>query len=122
MSNRKALGVIAGIILALGVILALVPTSVNSGQVDCGSALAPDTSAASAAEFGDAIADAFRGGDGSDDGGYVALCEDRVSTQRLFAFPIAGVGALALLFLVLTAQQQPRTPAPMEEESDVAAD
>jgi hypothetical protein len=115
MSNRKALAVLAGIILALGVILALVPTSVSSGEVSCGSALAPDsgtTSDASLAEFKDAIGDAYRGGDGTDNGGYVALCEDRVSTQRFIAFPIAGVGALVLAFLLLTASSQVQAQEP----------
>jgi hypothetical protein len=40
----------------------------------------------------------------------VALCEDRVSTQRFIAFPIAGVGALVLAFLLLTASSQAQEP------------
>ncbi len=92
---------IAGVVLVLGIVLVLVPTSV-SGGVGCGSALAPDTTSASAAEFGEGLEDVYAGGDGSDTGGYVAACEDRVSTQRFIAFPIIGIGALALLFLALS--------------------
>jgi hypothetical protein len=121
MNNRKALAVIAGIVLALGFILAVVPTHVSGGEVPCGSALAPDDSKANAAEFGDAIGDIYRGGDGSDDGGYVALCEDRVSTQRMIAFPVAGVSALALLFLGLTAQQISSQRADDEQPAEPAA-
>ncbi|MGY1830157.1 hypothetical protein ACI8AA_06960 [Geodermatophilus sp. SYSU D01180] len=122
MSNRAAAAVIAGIVLVIGIILAFVPISVSSGEVGCGSALSSDTSTASAAEFGDAIADAYRGGDGSDDGAYVALCDDRVFTQRLLAFPVVIVGALALLFLGLTTPHYQAQASSVNEPDAAPAD
>jgi hypothetical protein len=89
MSTRGALAVIAGIVLALGVVLAFLPVSIDDGDIDCGAALQLSASQASAEDM-------VNGGD------HLARCEDRVGTQRLFAFPLVGVGALGLLFLGLT--------------------
>lgn len=94
MTTRKAAAVIAGLVLAIGLLLLFVPVSV-AGDVDCGSAVAPDSIGAIGAEFSDAL-----NGRSTD---YQVMCDERVSTQRLIAFSIAGIGALALLFVVLTA-------------------
>lgn len=100
MSTRGALAVVAAIVLAAGVLLALLPVSVADG-VGCGSAISPEPNAAMAAEFGASLEDAFAGGTGDADGGFQALCEDRVTAQRLAAFPLVGIGVLALVFLAL---------------------
>ncbi|MBM7804969.1 hypothetical protein JOD57_000806 [Geodermatophilus bullaregiensis] len=44
-----------------------------------------------------------------------------MSSQRLLAFPVAGVGALALLFLMLTAQQPQRQASTQQDEPDAAS-
>ncbi len=105
MSTRGALAVIAAVVIAVGFLLALLPVSANG--VACGSALGPDSSKASAAEFRVSLEDAFAGGDGDVNGGFQASCEDRVTTQRLVAYPLAGVGGLALVFLALTSKGKP---------------
>lgn len=104
MSTRGALAVIAAVVLGFGLLLALIPVSAN--DVGCGSAISPDSSAAGAAEFGEDLESAYAGGSGVD-GGFRAACEDRVTTQRLTAFPIAGIGVLALGFLALTSKGKP---------------
>jgi hypothetical protein len=115
MEPRKAVGWLALAVAVLGVALALWPTSVAGGRVGCGSALSPSSSEASAEEFGDSISDVYAGGDGSDNGGYVALCDDRVGSQRLVAFPVIGLGVLVGAFLVVTAAQT--KPAPILDDS-----
>lgn len=123
MSNRKALGVIAGLVVLVGLILLFVPTAVAGGDVGCGSAMSPSSADAIGAELGDALSDIYAGGDGSDDGGYQALCDDRIGTQRVVAWSIVGVGALVLLFLFLTAQHKTRwdPPAAAPEGSEPLA-
>jgi hypothetical protein len=120
MINRKALGVIAGAVLVLGFILALVPTSVSGRDVlisggdvvGCGSALSPDPKEAYSADIADVFRDVLADRDADRDGGFRALCEDRVTTQRLISFPIAGVAALAMLYLLGTRQPTRAQPTP----------
>ena len=92
--------------MTAGALLALLPVSV-ADDVGCGSALSPDSSEVGAAEFGASLEDAFAGGTGDVDGGFQAMCDERVTTQRLVAFPLVGIGALAMVFLVLTSQSKP---------------
>jgi hypothetical protein len=98
MSTRGALAVVAAIVLAVGFLLAVLP--VSSGGVGCGNAFSPSSDEASAADFSETI----RGTDTGDGSTHVESCEGRVSTQRLVAFPLAGVGFLGLLFLGLIGQ------------------
>ncbi len=93
MSPRKAAAVVAGIVLAVGLLLAVNPLSVGGAGVGCGSALAPSQTEALRADvngpFG--ITTLYR-----------AACDEEVGEQRTLAFPILGVAALALVFLWLT--------------------
>jgi hypothetical protein len=107
METRKALGVMAGIVLLIGIALALWPTHIAGGRVSCGSALSPDSTDAIRAEFGDALSDIYAGGKGSDDSGYTTSCQDRVGTQKTIAFSIVGLGVLAGVFLMLTSKGHP---------------
>lgn len=118
MSTRGALAVIAGILLALGVVLAFVPVSIDD-DVTCGSAVtgADDspTSEAALADYSSALGDAYRGGSYENKGAHVAQCEDRVGTQRLIAFPLVGVGTLALIFVGLTSARSRTVDQPPSE-------
>lgn len=124
MSNRKAAAILAGAILFIGLVVGYWPLSTDRGYVTeehgdtvaCGSAFGGLSSEADAAEFGGAIRDIYDGGDGSDDGGYVELCQGKVSSQRVIAFVVGGLGALGLAFLGLTRPQAPPTAAPQEEQ------
>jgi len=100
MSSRRAIGVLAGIVLLLGMILALTPLSVDGGteSIGCGSAYSPSYTSAE-------IQDIVNGGDALD------RCEDKVGGRRSVAYPLAGAAALTLLFLGLTAQHKTRWDA-----------
>lgn len=101
MGTRRALGVIAGLVLLVGLVLAVVPLSVDGGAVDCGSAFMPS-------EAGAFIEDVDRG-PFSD---LVGECEDTVSARRYLAYGLAGAGGLVLLFLWLSGQHRTRWDSP----------
>lgn len=89
--------------MALGVVLALLPVSV--GDVRCGTAISGTGEGLTEAHFADVqadFADALGGGRGDGGTDYATRCEDRVTTQRLVAFPVAAAGIIALVFLGLT--------------------
>lgn len=107
MSNRRALGVIAAAVLLVGFVLAVLPLSLDARfdgeQISCGTAFSGDTADAERAARINALTEAFSTGIYPDErDGFVAACEDRISTQRMIAFPLMGVGVLVLLFLGLT--------------------
>lgn len=101
MGTRRALGVIAGLVLLVGLVLALLPLSVDGGAVDCGSAFMPS-------EAGAFIADVDRG-PFSDLAGE---CEAAVSARRYLAYGLAGAGGLVLLFLWLSGPHRTRWDSP----------
>lgn len=103
MSPRKAVAVIAGVLLALGLVLAVtsLSTGLGSSKLSCGSALDPSYIAA---DIQDIVEPQLFGS-------YVADCRDVVSGRRLIAFPLAGAAALALAFIWLTGEHKTRWDA-----------
>jgi hypothetical protein len=96
MSTRGAAAVIVGLVLAIGLIFGLVPHSVPAefGAVSCGSAFNPDKLSVSGANIVAAMS-----GSATD---FDQQCSDALSTPRLIALGLIGVGALTLLFVGLT--------------------
>lgn len=109
METRKALSILAGLVLAIGIIAAIWPTHVSGGDVRCGTALSPQRSSAVAAELVNDINVSL--GQSAELADYTALCDDRIGTQRLIAYPVAAVGALGGLFLFMTGQHKTRWDA-----------
>lgn len=115
MSNRKAIGIIAGVIAIIGLAIGLWPLSTDQGylvdgsrDVSCGSAFTGLSDDVDVAEFGAAVRDVYAGGDG-DDGGLTAICTDALFSQRALALITLGVGAAVLLFIVLTGDRARQT-------------
>lgn len=101
---------VAGIVLIVGFLLAITPLSVGRADVGCGTALSPSITEALEADldgpFG--ITSVYR-----------AACDEEVSDRRMLAFPILGVGALALVFLWLTRDgMTTRWDTPTESPAD----
>lgn len=115
MTNRKAVGIIAGVVLLIGLVLLFVPTSVSGGAdpVGCGNALSGGTDIGD--EFREQLEDIYSGGTGELD--LDSQCADRLMTQRLIAWPIAGVGAAVLGFLALTGSATGARPVHRQDES-----
>jgi hypothetical protein len=112
MVLRVLAGLTAAVLLVIGGI-ALTDTvtvpSVRRDAIGCGSGLAPDSSRAvllgRAEEFNNQLA-------GKRPGNrivtYTRACDDAISARRLWAWPLAGLGALGLLVLVV--RQVRRSP------------
>lgn len=112
MQNRSAAAVLAGVVVAVGLIAGIWQLSVDRGfthvtdgdTVACGSAFGglddnPDLS-------------------DSDGAGYRLRCEDKLSSQRTMAFLIMGLGALGLGWHALTWKPEPPTRRLVDEEDD----
>lgn len=115
MSTRAAAGILAALLFVAGLLVGLIPHHVSvsgTDSVTCGSAFAPDTGEADGASFGSDLSAIYEG-NGMDAGtDYVAQCREAVSTPRIFAIVLLSVGALAGLFLLLTASQTSKSPRP----------
>lgn len=128
MSNRKAAAVIAVAVLAIGLVIGFWQLSIDreyrtdDGRTDvsCGSAFGGLDDDADAAEFGGAIRDAYAGGDGTDNGGYVDRCQEKLASQRLIALVVVGLGALGLAWLALTSSATGPTQLAETQPSDDA--
>lgn len=121
MTNRKAAGILAGLVLFVGVILLFVPTSVSGGSdpVGCGNAVSGGTDIGD--EFREQLEDIYSGGTGNLD--LDAQCGDRLMTQRLIAWPVAGLGVAVLAFLALTANRAATAEAgPRGHDSGITGD
>ncbi len=94
---------VAGIVLAVGFLLAINPLSVgNPGAgVGCGSALAPSHTEALDADLDGPLGITTL---------YRAACDEEVGEQRGLAFPILGLAGLVLVFLWLTRDHKARLP------------
>lgn len=104
MNTRGAAAVVAGLLLIVGFALSISVVSIDfSGPINCGSAVAPDRSTLDAGTpSGEAeVFDSIR-----------ARCDEALSGRRAVAFPVAGVGALGLVFIGLTAFQRRQATAP----------
>lgn len=88
MSSRRAVLVIAGVVLLVGLVFAFAP--VTTGGISCGNAFASSTSEAAGADLFET---------GSD---YVGACEDALTSRRWIAFGLMGLAGLVLLFGLLT--------------------
>ncbi|MGY1607259.1 hypothetical protein [Geodermatophilus sp. SYSU D00700] len=101
MYNRKALRFVAGVLMAIGCLLLLLPLSARAtaDAVGCGSAL--DLSGREATEqfLDDLESNIDGGGLRREDIDWRALCADRIETQRMIAWPLVVAGGLALLYL-----------------------
>lgn len=97
MDRRIALGLIALVGVALGLVLGLIPVGDN-----CGSAFAPDYSRAQ-------LADGLGPGDSAVDD-----CRAAVGDRRPFAYGLLALGALAALLAVAV----PASPRKDKSESD----
>ena len=104
MSTRRAAAVIAGLLLAIGLFVGLSPVSV-ADDTTCGSAFMPTTRVAEAKTVVGLTTDGPAATD------YLALCNDAIGVRRLLAIPLAGLGAIAGLFLLLTAKADESTSA-----------
>jgi hypothetical protein len=84
------------------------PSYENGKQVVCGSAFMPDHT--------DAAAYDLVGGSTGTGTGYEAACSDALSTPRIAAFGMVGIGVLTLLFCGLTIRPEVRRPVAASEE------
>lgn len=105
MKITRALVVVAGLVLSLGLILAAAPT--HAGSVSCGSALTgARTGTLSDAQLADqaaSIDQALLAGDGPQTS-VVSQCQSAVTVHRAISFPLVGVGALALVGVAVAMQ------------------
>ena len=110
MQPRRAVAVIAALVLGLGVLLSVVPVSIPGGgiDVDCGSVFSPSISEALDRE----IEETFSGGPVLSGGDYLDRCDERLSGQSAIVWPLVGLGGLALVYLFLTTQHTTRWDAP----------
>lgn len=99
--------------MVIGFVVLLLPTSASGAG--CGSALQPDSLGAIEADFADAL-------QGSSAVDHQAECESRLSTQRVMGLVVGGVGGLALLFLVLTANATAREDRQSERSSETGSE
>jgi len=120
VSTKAAVGVLALVVAVVGLIVGLVPHSipvagdVQQSSLSCGSAFAPKdvTSDATLLESEQAIGQAISGyGQPTTASAYVAQCSDAVSTPRVIALVLLGLGALAGLFLLMTNTARRPSPA-----------
>ncbi len=104
MTPRRAAAVVAGIVLTVGLLMAINPLTVDgaNAKLDCGTALSPSYTEARQADMDLPF-------------GFPALhraaCDEAVGEQRGLAFPILGVAGLALVFLWLTRDHETRQDA-----------
>jgi hypothetical protein len=123
MNKRAAWAVLAGVTLLVGLVLAIVPTSVSTGSgsdISCGSAVDPDSAQALRADFEIGLRD-VRNDDRRDSyTQFQGACEQNIFVQRLIAFPVAGVGMLGLSYLGMTTAQR-RSGSPADEPSALDA-
>ncbi|CAA0096552.1 Uncharacterised protein [Mycolicibacterium vanbaalenii] len=99
MKVRLIFVAVGAVALLVGIVGLVVPVSVSAGQgeaVSCGSAIAPDLSAARANDdaseanvpvFGEVLVDP----------NYVRLCEKDLEDRRLWTITLGAVGALTIV-------------------------
>jgi hypothetical protein len=109
MSSRGAVGVIAGIVFLVGVVIGYIPHSLPGdgviGTITCGTPFSPDNASAAGTDLGSAAA-----GVTTD---FAQQCSNALGTPRIISFVLIGVAVLVGLFALLTAGQAARTqPAP----------
>ncbi|MGY1666979.1 hypothetical protein [Geodermatophilus sp. SYSU D00696] len=120
MTSSKLLRLVTGVVLAIGILLLVLPTSASAlgDVVGCGSALDPSLREAIAQDIDDMLS----GGRGRAD--WSALCKDRIETQRMIAWPLIVGGGLVLLYLNMNGQTSRldsrcgRRAAPQESEGN----
>ena len=113
MSPRGAAGVLAGLVILVGVILGYVPHHLAAdpvlGVINCGSAFSPSVDAAGT-DLGSAAAGVPTN--------FTQQCSDALSAPRTISFVLIGVGVLVGLFCLLTAigaQPKRESPKPVQE-------
>jgi hypothetical protein len=99
VSPRWAAGTLAGLLLAVGLLVGLLPVHVGAASVSCGSAISGDSAAISAAELADfrgQIHSALTGAD-TEATSYADQCAEARSSRATVAWVLAGVGVVAAL-------------------------
>lgn len=124
LSNRRALAVLAAVVLVVAVAVGLWPHSIPLGfeagedrstTMSCGSALSPDTDEARLTAAQSGLTAAISGDDVAvTEQELVAQCGDAVATPRLISLGLGGVAVLTLLFLALTGGR----PTHSDEDQD----
>lgn len=113
-TGRKAAAALALLVVVLGIVMALVPLSIERKDrlgetISCGTAIEPNILEALGTEMGVNFANELAGvmtfGPDSD---FVRQCESRIRLQQGISFPVGGVGLLTLAFIGLTAKRRPK--------------
>ncbi|BBY94575.1 hypothetical protein MGALJ_42440 [Mycobacterium gallinarum] len=105
-------GVVALIVATAGLLVPLSVSPEGESSVGCGSAIAPDLSAARANDDGSAANIPVPGGIVVDTK-FTRLCQLDLEDRRIWTITLAAVGALAVIgALVLGALSNRRTPTP----------
>jgi hypothetical protein len=125
LSSRKAVAALALIVFVVGAVMAFLPVSIQRSDrigetLACGTAIDPDLIPAKGTQLGVALADRLLGNDLVPVDDFVGQCEARVHLQQAISFPVAGAGALALLFIALTAKRRPK-PAQATDDATSGA-
>jgi hypothetical protein len=105
MSTRAL--VAAGLaVLLLGLLLGLIPGSINTGasEITCGSPWVRDTTMTDAANRGAELGSALAGRESSSN--YGQVCSDALGGRGVLGGVLTGVGVLALLGVALVNSQQ----------------
>lgn len=108
MSTKAAVGILALIVIAAGLIVGLVPHSIDINLTalqtqSCGSAFAPRSSSDLRADQSDIdYLNALSSTDVTGQRTVSQQCSDALGTPRTFALVLVGLGALAGLFLLMT--------------------
>lgn len=115
MSIRAYAGLVAGILMIIGVIglFSGVTATVSGRNIECGSAISSKAADASMQGAGRDVAGAMYGGSDSDySTRYQVACESAVGSQRAWTLPVTGLGIVTgVAAIAVYARRQPANPA-----------